>query len=735
MTFLSPDFRWLQYHSLAIVSVNSIRPTYFIFLIVSRCARPPQEIVCKTFRQLATTMSLQPKSTQRTLSKVSEGEPGEETETQHSEEENPAETKPPTTTTSCSKTNTLLRLLLLFVLTSCVKILLFPSYLSTDFLVHRHWKALTRHLPLAEWYFDNEHVNTRHTLDYPPGFALWESCWSSPHNVVTQYLLRHEYLDPACLALLGDDETDTNDKLPSEACRVFMRSTVILSDIWLWIGAWKAATAASASAFTSTLTTAQRQNCQWTVFLLIVWHPGLLWLDHVHFQYNGMLLGILLASFACLLRANQVTSTLYQRTWSFDGYILVSAALFALLLTFKHLYLTLSLWYFMYLLRRYCLATATRDPKQKQQKHTKNLIFLPSRLFVLAMVTVITLMAPFLPFVFNQTSSSSRTVEQQLQRMAMRLFPFSRGLVHDYWAGNIWAVYLSVRKAVGAVRSTQFLLSYLPVDIAPSIVAVGILLPALLIGAWYGWKGAAIAEKESAETCVSSSSSSPSSFSSREVTGSSLFGEMAKQRLMLTSFTYSALAAFMTAYHVHEKAILTTLLPMIVWIIPESLDSDNRTDRFCTAIKIPTDMAKQSHPHTYAMSLRLLLWESNAFGLLGLFPLLFEPRELLLKLVTYVAYMAALYHVLWESSGSCTMHSGCTTKPPFFRLPMMQLEFYIVLLCIVGNLIILEMVPSATWGKFEFAPLAVTSLVCAAGLLLCWARISYHMATMNISRS
>ena len=59
-----------------------------------------------------------------------------------------------------------------FLICTSVKVLLFPSYRSTDFDVHRHWKAVTRHLPIEEWYWDDQHVDTRHTLDYPPGLYL-----------------------------------------------------------------------------------------------------------------------------------------------------------------------------------------------------------------------------------------------------------------------------------------------------------------------------------------------------------------------------------------------------------------------------------------------------------------------------------------------------------------------------------------------------------------------------------
>ena len=146
------------------------------------------------------------------------------------------------------------------------------------------------------------------------------------------------------------------------------------------------------------------QKASHAVSISILLSPALLIIDHIHFQYNGFLYGILILSVVYLRK---------QATTPMGG------GLFAVLLCFKHIYLYLAPAYFVYLLRVYCLS-----PKSIFRIRLGNCVRLAT---VLALVVG----SAFGPF----------WCLGQLDQLLARLFPFSRGLCHAYWAPNIWSLY------------------------------------------------------------------------------------------------------------------------------------------------------------------------------------------------------------------------------------------------------------------------------------------------------
>jgi len=138
--------------------------------------------------------------------------------------------------------------------------------------------------------------------------------------------------------------------------------------------------------------------------LSILLSPGLLIIDHIHFQYNGFLYGLLILS---LVLARKKST------------ILPSGLLFAVLLCLKHIYLYLAPAYFVFLLRAYCLGP----------KSIFHIRFGNASKLGFGVIAVFA--AAFGPFAYWQ----------QMPQLLSRLFPFSRGLCHAYWAPNVWALY------------------------------------------------------------------------------------------------------------------------------------------------------------------------------------------------------------------------------------------------------------------------------------------------------
>lgn len=197
-------------------------------------------------------------------------------------------------------------LLWVFSIATTVKLLLIPSYHSTDFEVHRHWLALTSSLPLSRWYSD---TTSPWSLDYPPLFAFFELLLSLPASLI----------DPTITHLtLGLN-------LSSPSSVLFLRLSTIFSDLVLLLSV-------------HILTRRRAPSKRLTLAALVLLSPSLFIVDHVHFQYNGYLLGILMISLGLLK----------------EGRDLAGGFVFAILICSKHLFMVAAPVYFAYLLRRYC---------------------------------------------------------------------------------------------------------------------------------------------------------------------------------------------------------------------------------------------------------------------------------------------------------------------------------------------------------------------------------------------
>lgn len=356
-----------------------------------------------------------------------------------------------------------------------LKLLLIPSYRSTDFEVHRNWLAITHSLPLSRWYLDE---TSEWTLDYPPLFAWFE--W-----LLSQFAT---FADSNMLVV-------SNLEYASDATIIFQRLTVIIMDVVLIWAAYAAARRAR--------TELQGQ----AVFMALVASAGLLVVDHIHFQYNGFLMGVLLWSVLLVAQGRNV-----------EG-----AVLFAALLNLKHLFLFSAPLYFVYLLRRHCFGPTTSSALQGLAK-----------LLVLGSAVVAVFVASFGPFVYLQ----------QTTQVLRRLFPFQRGLCHAYWAPNFWALYSAADKVLtSALRASGAEVDVEVGNMAGGIVGVGRFGVLPQVGPGH----CALAVLLALTPCLWA-----------------VGWQRPAPRRFARALAFSQLCGFVFGYHVHEKAILTVLAPLAV---------------------------------------------------------------------------------------------------------------------------------------------------------------------------
>jgi len=570
-----------------------------------------------------------------------------------------------------------------FLILSSVKCLLIPTYRSTDFDVHRNWLAITRHLPLSEWYFDDVGGTTVHTLDYPPLFAFFE--WGLSNNFITDLLLEKGWLDERCLELLPD-----NDNEPSDRCVRFQRATVILSDVLLFLGAYLAPVSLGGVYSASINNGCGRRSHPWVTFLLIVTNPGLILLDHVHFQYNGMLLGVLLISISFIIWGTQLISAKITVNRTTDKsnpsdeaielrssglFELLGAGAFAILMAMKHLYLMLAPLYLFYLLRHHCFVARRREDYF-------NYSFSFGRFIVLGIVTLICLLGAFVPFIMQNQP------RVHMEQILARLFPFGRGLVHDYWAANVWALYLFtsraasflLRKAPIQSGLRQKIESYAIIPFSepdPSTVAFCLLIGLIpcIISAW---------------KVGGSSLSQPMTPSSR----SSKTNAVDAAEYFIHAVAFSSFSGFMLGYHVHEKAIMTSIIPLSL-LATTSRENARLFTRTCL------------------------------FGIFGLLPLLFRTDELLLKVALFTSWMSGVIFIL-ERIVFKNGKSGQREKGRGLLTAMDKLAVGVLVLLLTFMEIIhpIKFMPQ---GKYEFMPLMMTSVFCAMGLLHCWVKSFLQM--------
>ncbi|CAK6441214.1 unnamed protein product [Pipistrellus nathusii] len=266
-----------------------------------------------------------------------------------------------------------------------------------DYEAQRHWQEITFNLPIKQWYFNSSDNNLLYWgLDYPPLTAY--------HSLLCAYVAK--VINPDWIAL------HTSHGYESQAHKLFMRATVLIADLLIYIPA----VVLYCCCLKEMSTKKKVANA-----LCILLYPGLILIDYGHFQYNSVSLGFALWG---------ILGVSYH--WD-----LLGSLAFCLAINYKQMELYHSLPFFCFLLGK-CFKKGLKG---------KGLVLL----IKLACTVVASFVLCWLPFV---------TEKEQALQVLRRLFPVDRGLFEDKVA-NIWcslSVFLKIKNILP--HHTQIKISF-----------------------------------------------------------------------------------------------------------------------------------------------------------------------------------------------------------------------------------------------------------------------------------
>ncbi|KAJ4345287.1 Glucosyltransferase-like protein [Didymosphaeria variabile] len=352
-----------------------------------------------------------------------------------------------------------------------------------DFEAQRHWMELTQHLPVSHWYF---YDLGWWGLDYPPLTAY--------HSWLLGVI--GSAINPQWFALF--DSRALDDPL----LKIYMRATVLVSEYLIYVPA--------TIIYLRRYSRAEKVNVwEATIALVaILMQPATLLIDHGHFQYNTVMLGLTVASLSSIQAGRHLWSCVF----------------FVGALGFKQMALFYAPAVFAYLLG-VCVF-----PRINMM-----------RLFLIAVTTVAAFALLYLPFLAGVAYDAYKKVPLkglplpplletlpisldseawyypyvlELAQSVHRIFPFARGLFEDKVA-NIWCTIHTFHKLH---RYSGPLLQR-----AALVATLATITPPCLI----------------------------------------IFLKPRKQLVPL-AFATTAWGFFLCSYQVHEKNVLLPLLPMTV---------------------------------------------------------------------------------------------------------------------------------------------------------------------------
>uniref|UniRef100_A0A6G1SPC8 Alpha-1,3-glucosyltransferase n=1 Tax=Aceria tosichella TaxID=561515 RepID=A0A6G1SPC8_9ACAR len=253
-----------------------------------------------------------------------------------------------------------------------------------DYEAQRHWMEITTNLPVRDWYKNTKDNDLLYWgLDYPP---------------LTAY---HMYiLGRASNKFYNSSWTELRKSrgLESYDHKIFMRSTVLLSELLIYFPAviyYFYYT--QPIQYKSPPTSVHRHNIAIYCSLVLL-YPAQILIDHGHFQYNSVFMGLVLWAIIFMIKGCQLSS----------------AVAFTLALGYKQMSLYYALPFFWYI-------ASTNLRKRPLWKGFFQII-------IVGLTVLGVFAALFAPYLYSL---------QATLQVVQRIFPFNRGLFEDKVA-NFW---------------------------------------------------------------------------------------------------------------------------------------------------------------------------------------------------------------------------------------------------------------------------------------------------------
>lgn len=281
-----------------------------------------------------------------------------------------------------------------------------------DYEAQRHWMEVTISLPTSHWYFNSSNNDLLYWgLDYPP---------------LTAY---HSYINGLIFNKVLPESVQLHSSrgFESKFHQLLMRYSVLIVDLLIFFPAvfWF---------FRQFFKIKNNNQISQTMAIgIMLLYPGLILIDHGHFQYNCVSLGLFVASVANIFANNTI----------------LTCILFSMALNYKQMELYHALPFFFYYIG------------SVYETYIKYSFFVALRkLIILVLSVVLTFLILWAPYINDS---------KQIFQVVNRIFPLERGVFEDK-VSNIWCqinVIYKLRNINNQTMATICLLTTL-ISVLPS---------------------------------------------------------------------------------------------------------------------------------------------------------------------------------------------------------------------------------------------------------------------------